>query len=255
MRVLDVLNYVYDQLDVPIAYRWFCGTKKCGECAITVDGKPTLACWEEARDHMTCDPLTNFPIIRDLVVDRVGQETVVLFGLPQITRSVHPAFPEKLPHSSMERAHRLMKCIECNACTAAVPIRGLNRLEIDWGGYAGPAALVRYARFYFDPRDETAREPRGRAMGAHNFPLYSSLRDICPQGIDIIEDALRPMRDSTKTGVEGLIDHAGNVRFIKAPQWTAFVRLEDGLLSDLVEKGVLRRTALGELPDVYALQV
>ena len=39
MRVLDVLNYVYEEMGGKLAYRWYCGTKKCGECAITVNGK------------------------------------------------------------------------------------------------------------------------------------------------------------------------------------------------------------------------
>src|SRR5262245_27776630 len=68
MRVLDALNYVYEELGGGFAYRWYCGTKKCGECAVTVNGKPMLGCWEPAIGEITCEPLTNFPIVRDLVV-------------------------------------------------------------------------------------------------------------------------------------------------------------------------------------------
>jgi len=60
MRVLDALNHVYDEIGVPLAYRWYCGTKKCGECAVTVNGRPMLGCWEPASPEMTVEPLTNF---------------------------------------------------------------------------------------------------------------------------------------------------------------------------------------------------
>ena len=78
MRVLDVLNHLYEQSDVEIGYRWYCGTKKCGECAMMVNGRPLLSCWEPALEQMTCEPLANFPVIRDLVVDTAPYEQVIL---------------------------------------------------------------------------------------------------------------------------------------------------------------------------------
>src|SRR5690348_15373622 len=46
MRVLDALDYIYEQTDHSFAYRWFCGTKRCGGCGVTVNGKAVLGCWE-----------------------------------------------------------------------------------------------------------------------------------------------------------------------------------------------------------------
>ena len=44
----------------------------CGSCGMMVNGKPKLACKTFLRDysgHMRIEPLANFPIERDLVVD------------------------------------------------------------------------------------------------------------------------------------------------------------------------------------------
>src|SRR5262245_48366417 len=96
MRVFDVLNHIYDNAqDDALAHRWFCGTKKCGECAITVNGKPMLACWEPALDEMTCEPLANFPIVRDLVVDTRAYERLIVELRPYLKRSSTPIFPER----------------------------------------------------------------------------------------------------------------------------------------------------------------
>ena len=93
IRVLDVLNRVYEESDDSPAYRWYCGIKKCGECAVTVNGVPMLSCWEPPTEEMVCEPLANFPIIRDLVVDTAPYEQVVMGLIPYLERPAPPAFP------------------------------------------------------------------------------------------------------------------------------------------------------------------
>jgi succinate dehydrogenase / fumarate reductase iron-sulfur subunit len=45
----------------------------CGSCGMKLNGKPRLACYtkisELEGDTITCEPLPNFPYIRDLVTD------------------------------------------------------------------------------------------------------------------------------------------------------------------------------------------
>lgn len=69
MRILDAILYVVDCLGKDIAFRWSCGSARCGTCAMLVNGKPKLTCFEPAEMEMTIEPLPNFPVIRDLVVD------------------------------------------------------------------------------------------------------------------------------------------------------------------------------------------
>lgn len=258
MRVLDALDYAYEELDVPLAYRWFCGTKKCGECAITVNGKPTLACWEPAFDEMTCEPLTNFPIIRDLAVDREEYEKLVLRLQPEITRSIRPVFPERLRHSQMQPIQRLLKCLECNICSAAVPVKGLSASGIDWDGYSGPAVLVRFARFVLDPRDETPRLQMAEESGLFEFPLLPVLRDVCPQEIDILSDALVPARKHLR-GREVSVATAGSsdvgeVRFVTSRTWTAFVRMTDAVVVSLVARGALVPTRIAGIRHAFRFE-
>jgi fumarate reductase iron-sulfur subunit len=71
MRVMDALNYIRENIDSSLAFRWSCRYyAKCGTCAVMINGKPGLTCLEPAREGMTVAPLDNFPVIRDLVVDR-----------------------------------------------------------------------------------------------------------------------------------------------------------------------------------------
>jgi hypothetical protein len=65
MRIMDVLDYVHENMAVDFGYRWLCGSKKCGTCAVNVNGSPKLACWEEAEREMTIEPLSNMQVIGD----------------------------------------------------------------------------------------------------------------------------------------------------------------------------------------------
>ena len=240
MRVLDALNNVYEEAPDSLAHRWYCGTKKCGECALSVNGAPQLGCWEPALDDMVCEPLTNFPIIRDLVVDTAPYERLIMELRPYLSRRRSPAFPERLPHTEMAASHRLSKCIECNVCTAAVAVKEIDAAGVNWLGWSGPAALVRFARFVLDPRDETERETLARQAGLAEFPDYPSLEGICPQGIDITADALAPARRALFGEVPPPPAAPAMRRvFVIARGFSAFLNLDETMLREMEASGAL----------------
>ena len=71
--VLDGLNHIKDQLDGTLSYRWSCRMGICGSCGMTVNGEPRLTCATFLTDYrpgpIRIEPLRNFPVIRDLVVE------------------------------------------------------------------------------------------------------------------------------------------------------------------------------------------
>src|ERR1700730_16406576 len=71
--VLDGLNYIKDHLDGTLSYRWSCRMGICGSCGMTVNGDPKLGCATFLADYLPgpvrVEPMRNFPVIRDLVVD------------------------------------------------------------------------------------------------------------------------------------------------------------------------------------------
>jgi len=72
--ILDGLNYIKDRIDGTLAYRWSCRMGICGSCGMTVNGEPKLTCATFLADYgpgpVRIEPLRNFPIIRDLIVDK-----------------------------------------------------------------------------------------------------------------------------------------------------------------------------------------
>ena len=74
-KVLDALNFIKDQVDATLSHRWSCRMAVCGSCGMNVDGKPTLTCKQALDaygDEVEIEPLSNFPVIRDLVVELEG---------------------------------------------------------------------------------------------------------------------------------------------------------------------------------------
>src|SRR3954465_7757626 len=71
--VLDGLNYIKDELDGTLSYRWSCRMGICGSCGMMVDAGPKLTgarfLSDLAPGPVRMEPLANFPVIRDLVVD------------------------------------------------------------------------------------------------------------------------------------------------------------------------------------------
>ena len=58
--ILDAINYVKDNLDTTLAYRWSCHMMVCGSCGMMVNGEPVLTCKtfvRELPDKVRIEPL------------------------------------------------------------------------------------------------------------------------------------------------------------------------------------------------------
>ncbi len=71
MSVLDALIWIRNNADPSLAFRYSCiNANARKECVLKVDGKTEYACTARLDDRgVTVGPLTNKPLIRDLVVD------------------------------------------------------------------------------------------------------------------------------------------------------------------------------------------
>ncbi|HYN79744.1 MAG TPA: 2Fe-2S iron-sulfur cluster-binding protein, partial [Lamprocystis sp. (in: g-proteobacteria)] len=76
MSVLQGLQYIKDQLDGSLTFRWSCRMAVCGSCGMMINGVPQLSCHIFLRDYfprrVRVEPLTHFPIIRDLAIDQTS---------------------------------------------------------------------------------------------------------------------------------------------------------------------------------------
>jgi fumarate reductase iron-sulfur subunit len=186
--ILDALNYVKDQLDGTLSYRWSCRMGICGSCGMTVNGEPKLTCAAFLADYapgpVRVEPLGNFPVIRDLVVE-IGDFMQKLQSVkPWIVRKYEKALSEgeylQTPQQ-MDEYKQFSMCINCMLCYSACPIYALDPKFI------GPAAIALAQRYNLDNRDEGARERLGilsQHEGIWGCTFVGECSKVCPKDVD-----------------------------------------------------------------------
>ena len=207
MRILEALDYIVEELGESLAYQWYCGVKKCGGCAMRVNGKPVLACWEPVQPEMVIEPLSNLPVLRDLVIDRSRYERDMIRLMPWLERDTeYPGFPERLTPTIMGHSIEMMHCIDCLICTSVCPAYS------ETSRFVGPAPLVQLARYALDPRDGGPRVKLALEIG--DLPdcvnCYECV-EACPAKINVLEHAIDPLRQMVIKEGAGEIAHHNKI--------------------------------------------
>jgi len=186
-RVLDALNYIKDEMDGTLSYRWSCRMGVCGSCGMMVNGTPKLTCSALLRDlpsAVTVEPLANFPIIRDLVVDIDDflrkLSAVKAWLIPDSPKAIAAGEYLQTPEQ-VERYHQFSQCINCTLCYAACPVYGIQPQ------FVGPAALALAHRYKMDSRDggwsERAPIVAG-PQGVWECEFVGECSLVCPKHVD-----------------------------------------------------------------------
>ncbi|MBI2854675.1 MAG: succinate dehydrogenase iron-sulfur subunit [Chloroflexi bacterium] len=157
MTVLDGLLYILDNVDPTLSFRFACREGVCGSCAMFINGSYRLACQTQIKDlksdRIKIEPLPNFQVIKDLVVDLAVFFEKLEKAMPYLVAA--GALPEKERLQSMEQRKQInevIDCILCAACQSACPQAWTNK------DFLGPAVLTKAYRFVGDSRDGAQRE-------------------------------------------------------------------------------------------------
>jgi fumarate reductase iron-sulfur subunit len=186
--VLDGLNHIKDRIDGTLSYRWSCRMGICGSCGMTVNGEPKLTCAtflsEYAPGPVRVEPLRNFPVIRDLIVD-IGDFMRKLARVkPWIVRRAEKPVADgeylQTP-DELDEYKQYSMCINCMLCYSACPIYGLDPKFI------GPAAIALAQRYNLDSRDQGAgarHEILSEHEGIWGCTFVGECTKVCPKHVD-----------------------------------------------------------------------
>jgi heterodisulfide reductase subunit D len=136
MTLLDLLRAVYDHQDPTLCFRSSCGIGKCGSCAVSMNGRAVLSCREilsKDEGELVVEPLPNFPVVKDLVVDRGRFDRML--SLVLVSATENDAGTRLILPRDVRNPVR-SECIECLVCDAACPV--LTELPDQ---YLGPALI------------------------------------------------------------------------------------------------------------------
>ncbi|MCZ6533467.1 MAG: succinate dehydrogenase/fumarate reductase iron-sulfur subunit [SAR324 cluster bacterium] len=207
--VLDALNHIKDWVDQTLSYRWSCRMGVCGSCGMMVNGEPKLTCSAFLREYypnpVTVEPLVNFPVMRDLVVDMSDFMDKLKSVKPWLIREEEKPVSEgeylQSP-AQLDVYKQFSLCINCMLCYAACPVYGL---EPD---FIGPAALALAHRYNEDSRDqgkEQRREVIASNEGTWDCTFVGECSVVCPKHVDPAAAIQRLKVDNTKSWIKSLL--------------------------------------------------
>lgn len=186
-RILDCLNRIRWEQDPTLAFRSSCGHGICGSDGMRINGVCALACQRLVRDCpeglITVEPLPNFRVLRDLVVDLGPFFQKYQAVMPYlINREPVPERERLQSPAERETFDEAIRCILCACCSAGCPVTAKD------SAFLGPAALLRAFRYLFDSRDKAAGERTRLLDGEHGIwgcKGHGVCTQVCPKEIDV----------------------------------------------------------------------
>jgi succinate dehydrogenase / fumarate reductase iron-sulfur subunit len=174
----------------PITYDSNCLEEICGSCAMLINGKAKMACSalvDKLEQPIQLAPLSKFPVVRDLAVDR----SVLFENLKKIKAWVPidgsydlGAGPRQAPQIQEQR-YPLSNCISCTICMEVCP--QFN----DATGFVGAATIAQAKLFNMDPSGSVLKEERLRALagdgGIQECGFAQNCVQACPKQLPLTE--------------------------------------------------------------------
>lgn len=141
--VLDAVERVWAYQDRSLTFRHACHHSTCGACGMRINNVEKLTCITQIHTvtHnngiIKVEPLRNFPIVSDLVVDmsKFFQEIEKMRTPQVVTNQQGKLEYEELSVTDTD-LERLVDCIECGLCVSACPSAATDPT------YMGPASLA-----------------------------------------------------------------------------------------------------------------
>src|SRR5258707_15810521 len=182
----------------PITYDANCLEEICGSCAMRINGKARMACSslvDNLEQPITVEPLSKFPLVRDLSVDRG-----VLFENLKKVKAWVPvdgtydlgSGPRMTPQQQ-EQNYPLSNCISCTICMEVCP--QFNEET----GFVGAATISQVALFNDHPTGAVLKEERLHALmgdgGIHECGYAQNCVESWPNGVPLTRSISRVSGD------------------------------------------------------------
>jgi succinate dehydrogenase / fumarate reductase iron-sulfur subunit len=176
------------QPTTPITYDSNCLEEVCGSCAMLINGRARMACSalvDKLAQPITLEPMSKFPLVRDLAVDR----SVLFENLKRVqawipvdgTYDLGPG-PRVQP-VEQEQAYPVSRCISCCCCMEACP--QFNEKT----GFVGAATIAQVRLFNQHPTGKALKHERLQALmgdgGIQECGFAQNCVEVCPKDIPL----------------------------------------------------------------------
>lgn len=198
----------------PVAWEQGCLEEVCGSCSMLVNGRPRQSCTaliesyvkETGSYTITLSPLTKFPLIRDLCVDRTKMFEAlkkVKAWLPVDGSWDSGSFGPKISQEVQEALYVLSTCMTCGCCSESCP-----QVNED-SSFMGPAAMSQARLFNSHPVGKLQKSERLRAAmsdeGIAGCGNAQNCAKVCPKKIPLTESLSLIGREASKQAIKDFL--------------------------------------------------
>jgi len=191
----------------PVVWDSNCLEEVCGACTMVVNGKVRQACSalvEPLARPITLEPMSKFPVVRDLVVDRSS----MFENLKKVrawididgTYDIGPG--PRMPDDAAQEGYVLSRCMSCGCCLEVCP-------QVNEGSeFMGPAVMSQVVLFNTHPSGKQHRAARLDAVmgpgGIADCGKAQNCVRACPKEIPLTESLVKLAREATLQGIREL---------------------------------------------------
>ncbi len=187
-----------------------CLEQVCGICTMVINGRVRQSCSALVDDLLvasggntiTLEPMSKFPNVRDLVVDR----TAMFNHLKQVHAWIELDGSYDLgagPHTSQQtqaERYAYSRCMTCGCCLEACP-------QYHDDNYIGPQAIAQARLFNMHPTGKITIDERLEGLtqedGITNCGNAQNCIQVCPMGIPLTRAIYETNRDITVNALFG----------------------------------------------------
>jgi succinate dehydrogenase / fumarate reductase iron-sulfur subunit len=235
MKIAQIARTASGQGTTPVAWDCNCLEEVCGSCTMVINGRARQSCsalvdklLEEKPGEIELRPMSKFPVIRDLVVDRErmfrGLERVKAWVPVDDYLDRGPGPRES--QDGQEGRYPLSECMTCGCCMEACPQYTKVEVEQRAGesdadfqarrqeaydtAFLGPQAISQAMLFNDHGTGKMAADDRLEAlMGPGGVQVCGNAQNcvaVCPKSIPLTTSIARAGRQTTVYAIKKFFD-------------------------------------------------
>lgn len=192
----------------PVVWECNCLEEICGACTMVINGRVRQACSALVDDigtEITLEPMTKFPTVRDLHVDRQAMFEAlkrVTAWIP-IDGTYDMGEGPRMAPKDQEEGYRLAKCMTCGCCMEACPQYNSHST------FLGPSPIAQVRLFNLHPTGVMHRNERLETLmdegGIAQCGNAQNCVRMCPKEVPITKTLAELNKDVNRYGILGLL--------------------------------------------------
>lgn len=174
----------------PVMWECACLEEVCGSCSMLINGKPKQSCSALVKDFtqpITLEPLSKFPVVKDLQVDRgrLFRDLKKVKGWIAIDGTYDTGWGPREGNEEQQIRYELSRCMSCTLCMESCPQYN------DASPFIGPAVVSQVRLFNIHPTGQMQAGDRlAQLLGDEGINSCGNAQNcvqVCPKEIPLTE--------------------------------------------------------------------